>query len=188
MSFDHYADTQPALESTQKEASEMKRKETPATTSIDTTVVTKKVKADGSGSRGRIRQADFNELTRSIIEETISIYRVQIGSVEPFPERADDRDTVKQAWVEVCTSRNVRVELEEDIFKLVSDYIYFPHFVTMICRPCRLLDELHKQEGLRRPSLGRISYLHTTSTALDPNVRFVTRWNNYWRDPASSTR
>ena len=111
----------PAPEPTQKETLERKRKENPPTTSTETTVVTKKIKAEGSGSRGRIHQADFDELTRSIIEETISIYRAQIGSVEPFPERADDRDTVKQAWLEVCTTRNLRVELEEDIFKLVSN-------------------------------------------------------------------
>jgi hypothetical protein len=102
----------------------MKRKESPTTTSAETTVVTKRIKVEGSGSRGRIRTADFDELTWSIIEESISIYRAQIGSVEPFPERTDDRDTVKQAWLEVCTGRNLRVELEEDIFKLVSDSSY----------------------------------------------------------------
>ena len=117
----HYPDAQPVPAPTRKETPERKRKDTPPTTSTETTVITKRIKAEGSGSRGRLRQADFDELTRSLIEETISIYRAQIGSVEPFPERADDRDTVKQAWVEVCTSRNVRVELEEDIFKLVSD-------------------------------------------------------------------
>jgi Domain of unknown function (DUF6532) len=105
-----------------KETFERKRKETPTTTSLETTVVTKRIKVEGSGSRGRIRTADFNELTRSIIEETISIYRAQISSVEPFPERTDDRDTVKQAWLEVCTARNLRVELEEDIYKLVCHY------------------------------------------------------------------
>jgi hypothetical protein len=115
-------DAQPALEATRKVTPEKKRKEIPATTATETTVVTKKIKSEGSGSRGRIRQADFDELTRSILEETISIYRAQIGSVEPFPERTEDRNTVKQAWVEVCTSRNLRVELEEDIYKLVSAF------------------------------------------------------------------
>ena len=84
-------------------APENKRKETPPTTSAETTVVTKRIKDDGSGSRGRIQTADFNELAWSVIEETISIYRAQIGSVEPFPECANDCDTVKQAWLEVCT-------------------------------------------------------------------------------------
>jgi hypothetical protein len=117
-SFYHYPDAQPAPEPTRKEAPERKRKETPAT---ETTVVTKKIKAEGSGSRGRIRLADFDELTRSIIEESISIYCAQIGSVEVFPERADDHNTVKQAWLEVCTSRNLKADLEEDAFKMVSD-------------------------------------------------------------------
>ena len=109
-----------------------KRKDSPTTTSPETTVVTKQIKVEGSGSCGRVRTADFDELTWSIIEETISIYRAQIGSVEPFPERTDDRDTVKQAWLEVCTGRNLRVELEEDIFKLVSesDSIYCIYFFS----------------------------------------------------------
>ena len=118
----HYPDEQPAPKPSQKETSERKWKETPATTSTETTVVTKKIKAEGSGSRGRIHQADFDELMCSIIEETISIYRAQIGSVEPFPEHTDDHDTVKQAWLEVCKSWNLWVELEEDIFKLVCDH------------------------------------------------------------------
>ena len=183
----HCPDAQPAPEHTRKETPEKKQKETPTTTSAETTVVTKKIKAEGSGSRGCICQADFDELTRSVIEETISIYWAQIGSVEPFPERTDDRDTVKHAWLEVCTSRNLRVELDEDIFKLVSDCIYFLHFIVMIS-PCRLLDVLHKQEGLRRPSLSRIFYLRTTSTAVDQNARFVTMLNSYWKDIVSFTR
>jgi hypothetical protein len=115
-----------------KDTQETKRKETPTTTSSETTVVTKRIKVEGSGSRGRIRTTDFDELTRSIVEETISIYRAQISSVEPFPDRTDDRDTIKQAWIEVCTGRNIRVELEEDIFKLVSDSSYFLLFAAMI--------------------------------------------------------
>ncbi|KAF8972033.1 hypothetical protein BDZ97DRAFT_1901252 [Flammula alnicola] len=109
----------PQVSATSDRPSEHKRKDGPTTVSPETTIITKRIKIEGRGSRGRIRTADFDELTRSIIEETISIYRAQIGGVEPFPERADDRDTVKQAWVEVCTGRNLRIELEEDIFKLV---------------------------------------------------------------------
>lgn len=115
-----------APETKRKDPSERKRKEAPAiSTSPETTVVTKKVKIEGSGTRGRVRTADFDDLTWSVIEETISIYRAQISSAEPFPERTEDRDTIKQAWLEVCTSRDVRVELEEDVFKLVSDSRYF---------------------------------------------------------------
>ena len=183
----HYPDAHPALETFPRtqatpipEVSQTtgnKQKETPPTTSAEMTVVTKRIKVEGSSSHGRIRTADFNELTQSIIEEMISIYRAQIGSVEPFPECADDRDTVKQAWVEVCTGQNLRVELEENIFKLVSDSNYFPLFVTMIS-PCRLLVMLRKQEGMLKPFRGCILYLHTRSTAIDQNARFTTALNN----------
>jgi hypothetical protein len=114
----HHRDS---AENKQKETSEKKRKEIPATTAPETTVITKSLKVEGSGSRGRVRAADFDELTRSITEETISIYRAQIASVEPFPERADDRDIVKQAWLEVCAGRNLKVDIEEGAFKFVSD-------------------------------------------------------------------
>ena len=50
-----------------------------------------------------------------LLKRQISIYHAQIGSVEPFPERADDCDTVKHAWLEVCMGRNLQVELEENI-------------------------------------------------------------------------
>jgi hypothetical protein len=84
------------------------------------------MKLEGSGSRGRVRTADFGGLRQSLIEETISIYRAQIGTVEPFPDRTDDRDTVKQAWLEVCAGRNLdEIKLEEDMFKLVSDSSYY---------------------------------------------------------------
>jgi hypothetical protein len=183
----YHLDARPSPETKQKETPEMKRKETPATTSTETTVVTKRIKAEGSGSSGRIRAGDFNDLTRSIIEETISIYRAQIGSVEAFPERADDRNTVKQAWLEVCSGRNLRVELEEDIFKLVSDSGYFLLFVTMIS-PCRLSDVHHKQEDMLKRCLGHILYLHTRLTAMDQDARFVTQLNNYWKALALFTR
>jgi hypothetical protein len=111
----HYPDAHPAPETVTK------RKEPPTTTSAETTVVTKKIKVEGSGSRGRIRTADFGVLERSLIEETISIYCAQIGGVDPFPECSDDRDTVKQAWLEVCTGRNVEVDIADDMYKYVCD-------------------------------------------------------------------
>jgi hypothetical protein len=117
-----FPDAHPAVETSQPTAN-YKRKDIPMTMTADTTVVTKHIKVEGSGSHSHIRTADFNELTQSIIEETISIYCAQIGGVEPFPERADDRNAVKQAWLEVCTSRSLKVELKEDIFKLVCEYL-----------------------------------------------------------------
>ena len=117
-------------------------------------------------------------MARSIIEETISIYRAQIGGVDPFPERTDDRDTVKQAWVEVCSGRNVQVELEEDMFKLVSDYNFSVLIVAMISL-CRLLDVLHKHEATLKLYLSHISYRRTRSTAMDQSARPATALNRF---------
>lgn len=172
----------PAPETKQTAMSERKRKEAPETTSHETTVVTKTLKVEGSGSRGRVRTADFSDLTRSIIEESISIYRAQIASVEPFPERTEDRDTVKQAWLEVCRGRNLRVGLDEDIFKLVSHYSHVLLFATMISC-CRLLRVLLKQEDMPKRHLGLTSYLHSRLTVMGPNGRFVTVSNSYWKVP-----
>ena len=183
----HYPDVHPALKTFPRtqatpipEVSQTtgnKWKETPPTTSAETTIVTKRIKVEGSGSRGRIHAANFDKLTWSIIKETISIYHAQIGSVEPFPECANDWDTVKQARVKVCTGWNLWVKLEENIFKLVSDSNYFPLLVTMIS-PCRLLVMLRKQEGMLNPFWGCILYPHTRLTAMDQNARFVTALNN----------
>ena len=125
--------------------SERKRKEAlETTTSHETTVVTKTLKVEGSGSCGRVQTADFSNLTRSIIEKSISIYRAQITSVEPFPERTEDRDTVKQAWLEVCRGWNLRVGLDEDIFKHYSHILLFTTMISC----CRLLHVLLKQEDM----------------------------------------
>ena len=115
-----------------------KQKENPLTASAETMVVTKQIKVEGSGSHSHICTADFDELTCSIIEETILIYHAQIGAVEPFPECTNDCNTVKQAWVEVCTGQNLQAPLEEDIFKLVSQFQSFFLFFTSVNPPCRL--------------------------------------------------
>lgn len=96
------------------------RKDCPATPAPSTTVVTKRPKIESSGSRGRARVADFDDLSKSILEETISIYRAQIGGVHPYPDHLEDRDAATGAWVESYNARGVRVEFDEDMLKLVT--------------------------------------------------------------------
>ena len=162
----------------EKETHGTKQKESPTTTSSKTTVVTKSIKLEGSGSCGRVQTADFNKLTQSIIEEIISIYCAQIGGVNPFPERTDDRDTVKQAWVEVCSGGNVQVELE-DMFKLVSDYNYYSVLIVAMISLCRLLVVLRKHEAMLKLYLSHISYWHTRSTAMDQSTRPATALDRF---------
>ena len=96
------------------------QKEALATASAATTVVTKCVKTANVGSRGHVRASDFDDLSKSLIEDTITIYKAKLSAKHPFPERTEDREAVKQSWIEVCSERNVQVDLEEDVFKLVG--------------------------------------------------------------------
>ena len=96
------------------------QKEAPATASAATMVVTKCVKTANVGSRGRVRASDFDDLSKSLIEDTITIYKAKLSAKHPFSERTKDREAVKQSWIEVCSERNVQVDLEEDVFKLVG--------------------------------------------------------------------
>ena len=59
-------------------ANERVRKSPPHTTSEETTVTIKRPKTDTAGSRGRTRISDFDDLTKSLANETISIYQAQI--------------------------------------------------------------------------------------------------------------
>ena len=83
------------------------------------------MKKDTVGSRGRVRASDFDDLSKSLIEGTISIYKAKLSTKHPFPERTEDREAVKESWIEVCCERNVQVDLEEDVFKLVQFLLVF---------------------------------------------------------------
>ena len=82
-------------------------------------VIIKRPKTESAGSRGRTRISDFDDLTKSLADETISIYQAQIVAVQPWPSTAENWESISQGWIEVCTSRNVRIELDDEIFKVV---------------------------------------------------------------------
>ena len=100
------------------------RKSPPLTTSEETSVTIKRPKTETAGSRGRTRLSDFDELTKSLADETISIYQAQIITVQAWPSSAENLASITQAWIEVCTSRNVRIDLDEEIFKAVNVHSY----------------------------------------------------------------
>ena len=101
------------------------RKSPPRTTSEDTTVTIKRPKTDTAGTRGRTRISDFDDLTKSLVDETISIYQAQITAVQPWPSNSENWEYISQAWLEVCSSRNVRIELDDEIFKVVRFLLLF---------------------------------------------------------------
>jgi hypothetical protein len=122
-------DPQPVTAPLTVEVNERVRKSPPCTTSAETTVIIKRPKTDTVGSRGRTRVSDFDDLTKLLADETISIYQAQIAAVQPWPSTADNWESVSQGWVEVCASRKVRIELDDEIFKVVrlSPCFRLPH-------------------------------------------------------------
>lgn len=153
------------------------RKSPPLTTSVETTVIIKRPKTDTAGSRGRTRVSDFDDLTKSLVDETISIYQAQIAAVQPWPSTAENWESVSQGWVEVCASRSVRIELDDEIFKVVR--ISF-HFLLSISSShgsyhFRSLTALHKLEGTQKQSQNLMSSQPFPLIHQPPNAQFVTR-------------
>jgi hypothetical protein len=96
------------------------RKTPPTSIPADTAVVVKKQKTNSPGpSKRRIRVGDFDQLTKSLTEDCIAIYRAQIGAVQPFPVKTDNLQAVQLAWVEVCKIRNIQMDLDDSVFKAV---------------------------------------------------------------------
>ena len=92
----------------------------PTTISADNTVIIKKQKTESPGhSKRRIRVGDFDQLTKSLTEDSIAIYRARIGAIQPFPVKTDNLQAVQFAWVEVCKNRNLQIDLDDSVFKAV---------------------------------------------------------------------
>ena len=112
-------------------ANERVRKSPPCTTSAETTVTIKRPKTDTAGSRGRTRISDFDDLTKSVADETISIYQAQICAVQPWPSTAESWESISQGWVEVCQSRKVRIELDDEVFKVVRTSLFILGYLSL---------------------------------------------------------
>ncbi|GLB44043.1 hypothetical protein LshimejAT787_1502270 [Lyophyllum shimeji] len=88
------------------------RKAHPLTVSPSATVITKKIKSEGG--------ADFDQLSKTILEVAISAYRARIATEEPYPERLVDRDWAADTWIEACHAQGVQIEFDEDIERLIT--------------------------------------------------------------------
>lgn len=75
------------------------QKSPPHTTSVEKTTIFKWPKTDSAGSRECTRVSDFDDLTRSLADEMISIYQAQITAVQPWPSTVENfTDHAMQAW------------------------------------------------------------------------------------------
>jgi len=77
-----------------------------------------------SGTRNRVRMADFDVFMKDLLEDAMSYYKADINTKNPFPEPLEDRDSATSAFIKACSDRNVQVELEEDHLRLVCCLLF----------------------------------------------------------------
>lgn len=85
----------------------------------------KQPKTDTAGSWGHTQISDFDDLTKSLADETISIYQAWIVAVQPWPSTSENWESISQGWIEVCASQKVHIELDDEIFKVVRIVLVF---------------------------------------------------------------
>ncbi|KAF8237107.1 hypothetical protein L208DRAFT_1375801 [Tricholoma matsutake] len=94
------------------------RKSPPSRLDGDTTVVTKSAHTGSTRSRGRVHIADFDVLSKGLLEDAIGMYRADITTWNPFPNRLKDHDLAFSKFTKACSERNLSMEFEEDHLKL----------------------------------------------------------------------
>ena len=101
------------------------QKSPPPRPDADTTVVTKSAHTGSTGSRGRVHVADFDMLSKGLLEDAIGMYHVDITTWNPFPNRLEDCDLAFSRFTKACLERNLSMEFEEDHLKLVHFHAKF---------------------------------------------------------------
>ncbi|RDB18461.1 hypothetical protein Hypma_000275 [Hypsizygus marmoreus] len=96
------------------------RKSPPPTMSVASTITIKKPKVETTGSRGRVRASDFDDLSKTVLEDAIAEYRARICTQDPYPDRIRDREWGTSVWVAACAARGVQIEFEESALKLIT--------------------------------------------------------------------
>ena len=120
MCSDNELESSPNQSGTSHPPNGMIRKTPPTSISANIAIVVKKQKTSSPGqSKHRICVGDFDQLTKSLTEDCIAIYRVKIGAIQPFPVKADNLQAVQLAWVEVCSNHDLQINLDDSVFKVV---------------------------------------------------------------------
>jgi len=94
-------------------------KNPPLNHSPESTVVVKQPQYETTRSRKRVWASDFNNVTQRILDVAINEYWVIVCTMDPFPDLTSNRDICAQVWLNACMSRNVQIQLSEEIIKLV---------------------------------------------------------------------
>ncbi|SJK99346.1 uncharacterized protein ARMOST_02639 [Armillaria ostoyae] len=96
------------------------RKAPPATTSVETTRVIKSTKVLTGGTRGCTRASDFDELTKAVLEDAITVYKGKLFTHGAFLDRSEEYDLAVESFVFVCKTQKIQMEIEDDLMKLIT--------------------------------------------------------------------
>lgn len=99
-------------------ASSLKRP-APALATMESLQVAQKVRYSEGGSRGRVRCSDFDGLYSAIVQLAVSHYQCILANSSIYPSDAESRDWSGEAWGAACRANGVKVEYDEDAYKLV---------------------------------------------------------------------
>ncbi|KIJ59639.1 hypothetical protein HYDPIDRAFT_32975 [Hydnomerulius pinastri MD-312] len=82
--------------------------------------VVQKVKLSSGGSRGRTRSADFDKMYASLIHLAVGHYQAILCNVSLYPNDVQRRDWSAEAWVKACREKGVKMDFDEDGYKLIT--------------------------------------------------------------------
>ncbi|PBK99791.1 hypothetical protein ARMGADRAFT_1025917 [Armillaria gallica] len=96
------------------------RKSPPATISAETTHVVKSVKVAMGGSRGHTRTSDFDELTKAVLKDAITVYKGHLFTNGAFLECSEEYDLAVESFIFMCKTHKIQMEIDNDLMKLIT--------------------------------------------------------------------
>ncbi|KIK32090.1 hypothetical protein CY34DRAFT_37296, partial [Suillus luteus UH-Slu-Lm8-n1] len=69
---------------------------------------------------GRIRCNDFDGMYPAIVQLAVSHYQCILANFSIYPNESESRDWSGQAWNAACRANGVRMEYDEDAYKLIT--------------------------------------------------------------------
>ncbi|KAG0695673.1 hypothetical protein DFH29DRAFT_879887 [Suillus ampliporus] len=91
----------------------------PPLTEVNGLQVVQKVKLGDGGSQGRVRCADFDGLYSSIIHLAVGHYQAILANSTIYPGDIESRNWSGEAWAAACRANGVKIDYDEDTYKLV---------------------------------------------------------------------
>ncbi|KAG0692557.1 hypothetical protein DFH29DRAFT_1008445 [Suillus ampliporus] len=86
----------------------------------DSLQVVQKVKIGDGGSRGCIRSSDFDGLYSAIVQLAVTHYHCILTNSSIYPSDTECRDWSAMAWNAACRANGVKIEYDEDAYKLIT--------------------------------------------------------------------